>query len=145
MKRIISLLFVFIILINSTSAQIKEGSDNIYFYREINNTNCIGCYFSRNKMYYETFAWVTFLEEPYSYFKRALKEKNPRYVTTAYFQPEKSTNTEKVYTCYSRLGLEFTLTFKDNMKTLIMKTGSTWYYKKVEKEDDTLNNDVIYE
>jgi len=37
------------------------------------------------------------------------------------------------------------ITFKDDMKTLVDDRAGGKIYKIIEKENDTLNNDVIYE
>ena len=66
------------------------------------------------------------------------------YVFTAYFQSEKSNSMRKIYSWYIN-GYPYNITFKDDMKTLVDDRAGGKIYKIIEKENDTLNNDVIYE
>lgn len=51
MKRFI-LLCICVISSVVVFAQLKEGSEYIYFYKEIDKPNIIACYFSANKVYF---------------------------------------------------------------------------------------------
>lgn len=124
-------------------AQLKKGSDYIYFYKEIDKPNIIACYFSANKVYFQDWSWKTFEERPYSYFKKELLE-HDAFVNTAYFQLDKSNSMRKTYLWYIN-GYPYYITFKDEMNTLVDDRGDGYIYKIIEKENDTLNNDVIYE
>lgn len=142
MKRFI-LLCICVISSVVVFAQLKKGSEYIYFYKQIDKSNIIACYFSANKVYFQDWAWKTFEARPYSFFREKLLEHN-EYVYTAYFQSNKSNSMRKIYLWYIN-GYPYNITFKDDMKTLVDDRGEGCIYKIIEKENDTLNNDVIYE
>ena len=142
MKRFI-LLCIYIISSVVVFAQLKKGSEYIYFYKEIDKPNIIACYFSANKVYFQDWSWKTFEARPYSFFRKKLLEHN-EYVHTAYFQSNKSNSMRKIYLWYIN-GYPYNITFEDDMKTLVDDRAGGCIYKIIEKENDTLNNDVIYE
>lgn len=148
MRKIIFFLLL-VIVATGCYAQIKKGSDNIYFYRDINNgsVKSITCYFSGDKIYYLDWNVTTLYERPYSFFKKAMTT-NSVYsddILVGYLVPEESNNTQQVYMNSGYNGNSWYLIFKDNMKTVIDKRGGKWTYRRINKEDDTQNNDIIYE
>lgn len=143
MKRLIFFLFLCAICTTSGFCQIKKGSEYVYFYKQIDYPSIIACYFSADKMYFRDVAWETFESKPYSYFRKQLLERGT-YVRTAYFQLDKSNSIKKVYLWYIN-GWPWYITFENNMKTLIDDRAGTCIYEMIEKDNDILNNDVIYE
>lgn len=145
MKRIVPFLIYLVMLSTSIFAQIKKGSDNIYFYRDIDNESVVSitCYFVGNKVYYQDWNVTTLYERPYSYFKKVMSTSSDNIV--GYLVPEESNSTQQVYMNSGYNGNPWYLIFKDNMKTVIDKRGGTWRLRRIEKENDTQNNDIIYE
>lgn len=142
--RKITIFLLLIIVVTGCYAQIKKGSDNIYFYRSIDDDVAITCYFSGDKVYYSIWNVTTLYERPYSYFKKEMSVLDD-YIRVGYLVPEESNNTQQVYMHPGPYVSAFYLIFKDNMKTVIWKTGSTRTFRRINKEDDTQNNDIIYE
>ena len=143
--RKITIFLLLIIVVTGCYAQIKKGSDNIYFYRDINNESVtsITCYFVGDKVYYQDWNVTTLYERPYSYFKKAMS--NSSNIKVGYLVPEESNSTQQLYMNSGYKGNQWYIIFKDNMKTVIDKRGGKWTYRRIEKEDDTQNNDIIYE
>lgn len=145
MKRFLYVIFVLISLSTTIiSAQIQKGSEYIYFYKDTKHAALIVCYFTNDKCYFEDCAWATFIKRPYSWFKKDLS--HGQNIRTAYLQSDLSNSSEKTYIWYGTFGQEYHLTFKDNMNTVIdYRQSSPLFYKRIEKENDTQNNDIIYE
>ena len=143
MKRFYSI-FIFVLFATTILGQLKKGVENIYFYNKGEGDVVCACYFSGNKVYYESWAWQTFVNRNYSYFKTSLMS-HDSYVKTGYLQENMTDNNKYVYKWYGTYGEAFYLTFSRDMKTLVDSRKTFGTLKRIDKCNDTQNDDVIYE
>lgn len=143
MKRFYSIL-ILVLFATTIWAQLNKGVENIYFYNKCEGDVVCACYFSGNKVYYESWSWQTFVNRNYSYFKTCLMS-HDSYVKTGYLQEDMTDNNKYVYKWYDIYGYAFYLTFSRDMKLLVDSRKTFGTLKRIDKCNDTQNDDVIYE